>query len=257
MRLLPRPHHDGPLAMGMSRSHGPAINSAGAEWQAGWRRRSRQLTVEAAACGSLVRRTPRLARLEAALFVSDRPLSARRLAQFAALVDAADVLRAIDELNAAYDADGTPFRIEAVATGYQLLTRPEFAPWLEKVHERRARLRLSSASLETLAIIAYRQPLTRADIEAVRGVQCGELLKQLMERGLVRIVGEHDSLGRPYLYGTTRQFLELFGLHSLAELPQAPGLPSPAPLEADPDAPCANAAAELRSDGDRPANLAA
>jgi segregation and condensation protein B len=137
----------------------------------------------------------------------------------------------VDELNAAYDADGSAFRIEHVATGFQLLTRPQYALWLEKIHQRRARLRLSPPALETLAIVAYRQPLTRADVEAVRGVQSGEMLKLLMERDLVRIVGEHDSLGRPYLYGTTRQFLELFGLHSLAELPQAEGLAPPAPAE--------------------------
>ena len=175
---------------------------------------------------------PRLARVEAALFVSDRPQSARRLAQFAAVVDAADAEQAITELNAIYDADGSPFRIEHVATGFQLLTRPQFAPWLEKIHARQARLRLASPAMETLAIVAYRQPLTRADVEAVRGVQSGEMLKLLMERDLVRIVGEHESLGRPYLYGTTRQFLELFGLHSLSELPQAEGLARPQATDA-------------------------
>jgi segregation and condensation protein B len=151
-------------------------------------------------------------------------------------VDAADVGTAVTELNAAYDADSSPFRVELLASGYQLLTRPQYAPWLEKIHERQARLRLSSAAMETLAIVAYRQPLTRADVEAVRGVQSGEMLKLLMERELVKIVGEHDSLGRPYLYGTTRQFLELFGLHSLTELPYSEGLAPRAPIEeASPD----------------------
>jgi segregation and condensation protein B len=157
--------------------------------------------------------------LEAALLVTERPLSARRLAQHAALADAAEVDALIEQLNWAYAHDGSPFRVELVATGYQLLTRPEFAPWLDRVHARHERLKLSPPALETLAIVAYRQPVTRADIEAVRGVQSGEMLKQLMERGLVRIAGEDESLGRPYLYGTTRQFLELFGLPELADLP--------------------------------------
>lgn len=166
-------------------------------------------------------RTPSAARLEAALFATERPLSTRRLAQYASLAEPGDVNVLVDQLNSGYALDASPFRVELVATGYQLLTRPEFAPWLDRVHARHERLRLSPPALETLAIIAYRQPVTRADIEAVRGVQSGEMLKQLMERGLVRIAGEDQSLGRPYLYGTTRQFLELYGLHELADLPHA------------------------------------
>lgn len=217
-------------------NHPPGEAHSGRDWLAQWRRARRQSREPAGSRESHPgRRTPRLARVEAALFVSDRPQSARRLAQFAALVDATDVLAAVAELNAAYDADGSPFRIEHVATGLRLLTRPHYAPWLEKVHERQARLRLSPPAMETLAIVAYRQPLTRADVEAVRGVQSGEMLKLLMERELVKIVGEHESLGRPYLYGTTRQFLELFGLHNLADLPQAEGLARPQPIEV-PDA---------------------
>ena len=108
-----------------------------------------------------------------------------------------------------------------------MLTLPIFAPWLDRLHHRQTHLKLSASMMETLAIIAYRQPVTRADLEAVRGVQCAELLKQLMERGLVKIVGEHESLGRPYLYGTTRQFLELYGLTSLDELPLADSLRRP------------------------------
>jgi segregation and condensation protein B len=208
--------------------------AAAGEWRRQWqRRRPAVVAVQLNSAPASARRTPRLARVEAALFVSERPLSARRLAQHAALVDVADVVSAVDELNAAYDADGSAFRIEHVATGYQLLTRQQYAPWLEKVHERRARLRLSPPALETLAIVAYRQPLTRADVEAVRGVQSGEMLKLLMERELVKIVGEHDSLGRPYLYGTTRQFLELFGLHSLAELPPGEGLAPPTAAQSE------------------------
>ncbi len=148
-------------------------------------------------------------------------LSIRKLVQAATLADAAEARRLLEELNDFYDADGSPFRIERVATGYQLLTRPPYSPWLDKLHERQNELKLSSPAMETLTIVAYRQPITRADIEAVRGVQCAEMLKQLMERGLVRICGEEDSLGRPYLYDTTKKFLELFGMRSLDDLPMA------------------------------------
>jgi segregation and condensation protein B len=165
-----------------------------------------------------------MARLEALLFVADGALSIRKIVQNATLADNAEARRLLDELNAFYDADGSPFRIERVATGYQLLTRPAFAPWLDKLHQRQNELKLSSPAMETLTIVAYQQPITRADIEAIRGVQCAEMLKQLMERGLVRICGEEDSLGRPYLYDTTKKFLELFGLRSLDELPMASSL---------------------------------
>jgi segregation and condensation protein B len=166
------------------------------------------------------RRTPRQARVEAALLVADGALSARRIAQCAALLDAGEAKEAVDELNAAYDATGTAFRIERVGAGYQMLTRPIYARWLDRVHHRQERLKLS--------IVAYRQPITRADVEAVRGVAAAEMLKQLMERGLVKIVGEDDSLGRPYLYGTTRQFLEAYGLRSLDDMPLAESLRKPA-----------------------------
>jgi len=173
------------------------------------------------------RRSPKLAKLEAALVVADGPLSARKLAVGAALLDSAEALRLIDELNVIYDASGSAFRVERAGAGFQLLTRPVFARWLDRVHQRQERLRLSAPALETLTVIAYRQPITRADIEAVRGVQAAEMLKQLMERGLAKIVGEEDTLGRPYLYGTTRLFLETYGLESLDDLPQADVLRRP------------------------------
>lgn len=172
-------------------------------------------------------RSPKAARVEAALIVADSPLSERKLLQFAGLAEIVEVRQAIEELNAAYDRTRSAFRIERLATGFQLLTAPVYAPWLDRIHQRQARLRLSAVAMEILTIIAYRQPLTRADIEAIRGVQSGEIVKQLMERGLVRILGEDDSLGRPYLYGTTKQFLEAYALHSLDELPQAEQMRQP------------------------------
>lgn len=170
------------------------------------------------------RRSAKLARLEAALFVAEGALSARKLTQAAALVDAREATALVDELNTAYDRDRTAFRVERVAAGFQLLTRPRYAIWLDRAHHRQERLKLSASALETLAIIAHRQPCTRADVEAVRGVQCSEIIKQLMERNLVRVAGEDDSLGRPYLYGTTRLFLESFGLAKLEDLPLAENL---------------------------------
>lgn len=167
------------------------------------------------------RRTPKMARLEAVLFVGDEPLSIKRLVQLATLADVEEAQELIDRLNSAYDASGSTFRIERVATGLRLLTRREFVFWLDKLHQRQAALKLTPPMLETLAIVAYRQPLTRADLEAVRGVQSAEMLKQLMERELIRIAGEDDSLGRPFLYETTRKFLELYGLQSLEDLPMA------------------------------------
>lgn len=166
-------------------------------------------------------RSPKMARVEAVLLVSDAPVSVRRLMQLATLADVTETRRLVEQLNAAYNRDLTAFLIERVASGYRLLTRPQFAFWLGKVHHRRAELKLSPSALETLAIVAYRQPATRAEIESVRRVQCSDMLKQLMDRSLVRICGEENSLGRPFLYGTTRQFLELFGLRDLDDLPNA------------------------------------
>lgn len=166
-------------------------------------------------------RSAKAARLEAVLLIADGALSIRRLAQLATLADAAETRQLIEQLNAAYDQAGCAFRIEQVATGYRLLTQPQYAFWLSKLHQREAEVKLTPPALETLTIVAYRQPITRADIEAVRGVQCADMLKHLMDRGLVRIAGEDPSLGRPFLYETTRKFLENFGLQSLDDLPFA------------------------------------
>lgn len=163
----------------------------------------------------------RAARLEAALLVAREPLSLRRLAQLANLADATEARTLIGEIARRYDHRGSAFVVEAVAGGYQLLTRAKFAPWLRKIAPAAQEVRLSQPALETLAVVAYRQPVGRAEIEAIRGVQCGELLRQLMDRDLLRIVGRSEELGRPLLYGTTRRFLYLNGLGSLDDLPRA------------------------------------
>jgi segregation and condensation protein B len=166
-------------------------------------------------------RDPELARLEAILFVADAPISARRLAQIGEFRDAAHARKLIARLNRLYCLDNTAFRVEELAGGYSLLTRPELRAWLEPLIPARNEWQLSRPMLETLAIVAYRQPITRADVEAIRGVQVDEMLRQLLERGLIRLVGRDDSLGRPYLYGTTRKFLDVFGLRDLGDLPLA------------------------------------
>lgn len=191
--------------------------------------------------GGLIRST-RLARLEAALLISSTAQPARRLAQLARLVDAAEVRQLIQILNDSYDRDRTAFRIELTAAGYLMMTRAQLSPWLDRLHQRQDKMKLSSPAIETLTIIAYQQPVTRADVEAIRGVQSAEMIRQLIERGLVRIAGEDESLGRPFLYETTRQFLSMFGLQRLEELPNHQQLrrrsaagspPSEADAEAD------------------------
>jgi segregation and condensation protein B len=168
-----------------------------------------------------------LARVEAALMLADEPLTVRRLAEACDLADGTEARRSVDRLAELYDADGSAFRIEEIAGGFQLLTRPEYHPWLLRLRQTGHDLRLSSPALETLAVIAYRQPITRAEVEQVRGVQCAELIRVLMEKGLVRVAGRHDSLGRPQLYATTRPFLQAFGLKSLRDLPDVESLKDP------------------------------
>jgi segregation and condensation protein B len=141
---------------------------------------------------------------------------ARRDALSAAttLIDAA-----IASLNESYAATGRSFRIEQVAGGFRMMTLPQYAPIVAAVHASRGHARLTKAAVEALAIIAYKQPITRAQLEAIRGVACGEVLRSLMDRRLVTIKGRSEELGRPILYATTRQFLDHFGLASIADLP--------------------------------------
>ena len=166
-------------------------------------------------------RDPSLARLEAVLFVAREPLSTRKLARLAHLADGTEARTLIRRLNRFYDEGQSAFRAEEVAGGFRLMSRPKFGAWLRRLHRSPGEMRLSAPAMETLAVVAYRQPALRAQIEAIRGVDCGEILRQLMERELVRIAGRSEDLGRPYLYGTTRRFLELFGLRDLDDLPRA------------------------------------
>ncbi len=169
--------------------------------------------------------------VEAVLFTSDSPLTATKIATAAELPGRL-VKKAITELNERYEQVGTAFRIEAIAGGYQMLTLPAYRDVLSRLLRSKSDSRLSQAAMETLAIIAYRQPILRADIEAIRGVACGEVLRGLLEKGLVKIVGRAEVLGRPMLYGTTRRFLEAFGLGGLDDLPRVEELRSGAPESA-------------------------
>ncbi|MFH1110447.1 MAG: SMC-Scp complex subunit ScpB [Planctomycetota bacterium] len=158
--------------------------------------------------------------VEAVLLSTDEPLPASRIAQLLGIGDAGDVKRHVETLNERYAQCGASFRIEAIAKGFQLLTLPAYNHWISKLHKARADSRLSTAALETLAIVAYKQPILRADIEAIRGVAVGDMLVRLRDTNLVRIVGRAEVIGRPLLYGTTTRFLEVFGLASLKDLPK-------------------------------------
>ena len=179
------------------------------------------------------RRDQQMAAVEAVLLVAAGPLTSRRVSQVVGLADATQARTLIRKLNDAYRRGGSAFRVEEIAGGWQLLTHPSFGGWLRRLHPGGIGLRLSTPALETLAVVAYRQPVLRADIEAIRGVQCGEMLRQLMERDLVRIVGKSHDLGRPFLYGTTPRFLQSFGLRDLDSLPRREQL-RPRPAEAVP-----------------------
>lgn len=159
-------------------------------------------------------------RVEAVLFLSRGPLNTRKIAQMARLEDGTEARTMIGHLNRRYDQVGRAFHVKKIAGGYQMLTRPQFFDWINRLEHSPSRIRLSSAARETLTVVAYRQPIIKADIESIRGVSCGEMLRQLLEKGLVKISGRSEDLGRPFLYATTRQFLAEFGFNSIQDLPK-------------------------------------
>jgi segregation and condensation protein B len=166
--------------------------------------------------------------IEAILFASDEPLSIDRLISIAEFTGGAKQMRqCVETLNQQYADAGRAFRIEEIAGGFQMMTMPEYNIWLKKLLRDRGDNKLTAVALETLAIIAYKQPIIRADIEAIRGVACGEMIRSLMYKGLVKIVGKAEILGRPLLYGTTKKFLEVFGLSTLKDLPKVEELKQP------------------------------
>ena len=160
------------------------------------------------------------ATVEAILFASDSPLTASKIAQVAEIGGQKQIKTAIIELNERYEQSGCAFRIDEIAGGYQMLTLPQYHDVISRLMRVKSDAKLSQAAMETLAIVAYRQPILRADTEAIRGVACGEMLRGLMDKQLVKIVGRAAVLGRPMLYGTTKRFLDVFGLAGLDDLPR-------------------------------------
>jgi len=176
--------------------------------------------------------------VEGLLLAAPEPLTAQRLAELVPGANAATVRELVTGLNAEYAEQGRGFEIAEVAGGWQLRTCTDLAEYVQALHPRRA-VRLSRAALETLAVVGYKQPITRAEIEHVRGVDAGAVLRSLLERELVRIAGHREIPGRPMLYATTRRFLEVFGLSSLEDLPSLRDLQeiaSSAEPAAEPDA---------------------
>ena len=165
--------------------------------------------------------------IEAVLFASDEPISPKKLADIVGAGGVKEVKNHIEQLNFKYEQAKNAFRIDSIAGGFQMLTQSKFSPWLRKLISVRSETKLSPAALETLAIIAYKQPIMRVDIENIRGVAAGEMTRQLINKGLAKIVGRAEELGRPLLYGTTKKFLEIFGLNSLKDLPTAEDLKKP------------------------------
>jgi segregation and condensation protein B len=161
--------------------------------------------------------------VEALLFASDAPLEAERIRDVLDLEHVGAARALVDELRARYDDANRALSIQEVGGGYRMVTRPELAPWLVRLARARTKVRLSRAALEALAIVAYKQPVSRPEVDAIRGVNSEGVLESLMERRLVRIAGRKEAPGRPFLYETTREFLIAFGLRDLSDLPKVEG----------------------------------
>jgi len=156
--------------------------------------------------------------IESLLFVAEEPLTVDRIKKILAQAETADIRSAAAELAAEYEQRQGGFYLDEVAGGYQIRTRPEYTEWIKKLIQPKP-LRLSKPALETLVIIAYKQPIIRSDVEHIRGVDCGGVLRVLLERKLIRILGRKEIAGRPLIYATTKRFLEVFDLKSLRDLP--------------------------------------
>ena len=171
--------------------------------------------------------------IEALLFASEQPLTVARLREVVTDGEDLAIRQAIEALRQSYRETHRAFTIEEVAGGFQMATDPRFAPWIRTLYKEARTERLSAAGLETLAIIAYRQPLTRAEIEHIRGVNVDGVMQTLLEKGVIKILGRKEAPGRPLIYGTTKEFLQYFGLNSLADLPSLDELakpPAPTPV---------------------------
>lgn len=168
--------------------------------------------------------------LEALLFVSEKPLSLKELKAFVKedYTDLDNIENLLNELKSEYENLDKPYEIRFVANGWTFATKADYSPWIKKLLKEKAVLKLSPSALETLAIIAYKQPVTRAEIDEIRGVESTGVIDTLLERKLIKIVGRKEALGRPLLYGTTQDFLKHFGLAHLSELPLIEDMPQEA-----------------------------
>lgn len=164
--------------------------------------------------------------IEALLFASEHPVTLKQFGEVLKSTEG-DIAAAIEELRSGYAQAGHAFTIVQVAGGYQMATDPQYAPWIKKLFRGMAQERVTTPALETLAIVAYRQPITRVEIEALRGVNVDGVMHTLLERGLIKILGRKETVGRPILYGTTKEFLQHFGLNALADLPRIEELTQP------------------------------
>ena len=172
--------------------------------------------------------------IEALLFASESPVTAERLSETVGSVEGSTVEALVQELKAEYAQTQRSLIIVEVAGGYQMATDPSYAPWIKKFYKQVRQEKLSRPALETLAIIAYKQPATKPEIEAIRGIDVSGLMDSLCEKGLIKILGRKDAPGRPMLYGTTKEFLQYFGLNALTDLPKAEELPQAAAPPATP-----------------------
>lgn len=167
--------------------------------------------------------------VEALLIATDQPVKPAQIARIlGGGTDTRQVRSLVEQLRAEYDEQGRAFQIEEIAEGYQILTRAEYRDWVAELRRTRREEKLSPSAVETLAIVAFKQPVLRAEIDDIRGVHTGPILRSLIEKGLVKIVGRQNVPGRPLLYGTTRKFLEVFGLSSIKQLPSLGSLPAAA-----------------------------
>ncbi|MBD3181736.1 SMC-Scp complex subunit ScpB [Candidatus Poribacteria bacterium] len=157
--------------------------------------------------------------IEAVIFAADRPVTAGQLVSIMVDMDNESIIQLINELKQDYDREGRSFQIVEIANGYQIRTRDKYAPWIKSFYTTEISSRLSISALEALAIIAYRQPATRAEVEEIRGVNSDSVLRTLQERNLIEVIGRKQAPGKPMIYGTTEDFLMHFGLKDLSELP--------------------------------------
>ena len=175
--------------------------------------------------------------IETLLFITDRPLSAPKINQVAEIGDLVLTRDIIKEIQNDYANFGSAVQVIEIGGGFQMSTKPEYGRWVRKLYNEKMSARLSPAALETLAIIAYKQPVTRAEIEVIRGVDISGPLEKLLDRGLVKIAGRKEVAGRPLVYATTEQFLRVFGLNHLSELPDMKTYATKGPKEIQSDLP--------------------